>query len=64
MFLLFVPRYPEYEYGDVLRVTGKLETPTQLGDFDYKGYLEHQGIYATMPSTLGGYRALRNRPGV
>jgi competence protein ComEC len=46
--LLFVPRYPEYEYGDVLAVTGKLETPTQLGDFDYKGYLEHQGIYATM----------------
>jgi competence protein ComEC len=46
--LLFVPRYPEYEYGDVLRVSGKLEAPTQLGDFDYKGYLEHQGIYATM----------------
>jgi competence protein ComEC len=46
--LLFVPRYPEYEYGDILQVTGELETPTQLGDFDYKGYLEHQGIYATM----------------
>jgi len=46
--LLFVPRYPEYEYGDVLQVTGELETPTQLGDFDYQGYLEHQGIYATM----------------
>jgi competence protein ComEC len=46
--LLFVPRYPEYEYGDVLAVTGKLETPTQFDDFDYKGYLEHQGIYATM----------------
>ncbi len=46
--LLFVPRYPEYEYGDVLVVTGELETPTQFDDFDYKGYLEHQGIYATM----------------
>ena len=46
--LLFVPRYPEYEYGDVLRASGELETPTQVGDFDYKGYLEHQGIYATM----------------
>jgi len=46
--LLFVPRYPEYEYGDVLRVTGELETPPQLGDFDYKDYLERQGIYATM----------------
>jgi competence protein ComEC len=46
--LLFVPRYPEYSYGDVLRVRGKLETPPQLGDFDYKGYLENQGIYSTM----------------
>ena len=46
--LLFVPRYPTYDYGDVLRVTGKLETPPQLDDFDYKGYLAHQGIYSTM----------------
>jgi competence protein ComEC len=46
--LLFVPRYPEYKYGDVLLVWGKLETPPQLGDFDYKGYLENQGIYSTM----------------
>jgi len=46
--LLFVPRYPLYDYGDVLRVEGKLETPAQLGDFDYKGYLESRGIYSTM----------------
>jgi competence protein ComEC len=46
--LLFVPRYPTYEYGDVLQVTGKLETPTELDEFDYKGYLAHQGIYSTM----------------
>jgi len=46
--LLFVPRYPAYSYGDVLLVTGKLETPPQLNDFDYKGYLAHQGIYSTM----------------
>jgi len=46
--LLFVPRYPPYKYGDVLRVTGKLETPPQLDDFDYKGYLAHQGIYTIM----------------
>jgi len=42
--LLFAPRYPEYKYGDVLQVTGKLETPPVLGDFDYKGYLAGQGI--------------------
>ncbi|GAH19856.1 unnamed protein product, partial [marine sediment metagenome] len=46
--LLFVPRYPIYSYGDVLLVTGKLETPPQLNDFDYKGYLAHQEIYSTM----------------
>lgn len=46
--LLSVPRYPTYKYGDVLRATGKLETPPQFDDFDYKGYLAHQGIYTTM----------------
>jgi competence protein ComEC len=46
--LLFVPRYPEYKYGDLLQAKGKLETPPQLDDFDYEGYLERQGIYATI----------------
>ncbi len=46
--LLFVPRYPTYSYGDALLVTGELETPSQLDDFDYKGYLAHQEIYSTM----------------
>ena len=46
--LLFVPRYPEYKYGDVIMAKGELETPPQLDDFDYRGYLAHQGIYATM----------------
>ena len=44
--LIRVPRYPEYHYGDVLKVTGKLETPPQINDFDYKGYLARQGIYS------------------
>ncbi len=46
--LVFVPRYPSFEYGDTLRITGELKTPPQLGDFDYQGYLAHQGIHATM----------------
>lgn len=46
--LVVVPRYPVYSYGDYLDITGKLETPSQVGDFDYRGYLAHQGIYATM----------------
>jgi competence protein ComEC len=44
--LLFVPRYPAYEYGDVLRITGELRTPPQLDEFDYQEYLTHQGIHA------------------
>jgi len=46
--LLFVPRYPTYRYGDVLVATGEMETPPQLDDFDYKGYLAHQGIHTTI----------------
>ena len=46
--LLFVPRYPTYDYGDMLLVAGELQTPPQLDDFDYKDYLAHQGIYSTM----------------
>jgi competence protein ComEC len=44
--LIRVSRYPEYHYGDVLNVTGELETPPTFEDFDYRSYLEHQGIYS------------------
>jgi competence protein ComEC len=46
--LIIVPRYPAYNYGDFLNITGQLETPLQVGDFDYRGYLAHQGIYTTI----------------
>jgi len=46
--LIRVPRYPAHYYGDVLRVTGKLETPPQFEDFDYRSYLARQGIYSVM----------------
>jgi competence protein ComEC len=48
--LLFVPRYPVYNYGDELLVNGKLETPQAIDDFDYPGYLANQGIFSTMLS--------------
>ena len=44
--LVRVARYPQYHYGDVLRVTGNLSDPPVFGDFDYKSYLEHQWIYS------------------
>ena len=39
-------RYPSYRYGDVLLVTGQLETPSQFGDFDYEDFLARQGIHS------------------
>ena len=46
--LVFVPRYPVYEYGNFISIIGEPETPPQLGDFDYRCYLSSQGIYTTM----------------
>ena len=44
--LLRVPRYPALRYGDILQVTGELETPVPFNDFDYKSYLARQGIHS------------------
>ncbi|OGZ26149.1 MAG: hypothetical protein A2W71_01360 [Candidatus Nealsonbacteria bacterium RIFCSPLOWO2_02_39_8] len=46
--LATIPRYPEYKYGDKLRITGKLETPAIFEDFNYKDYLEKEGIYSVL----------------
>ncbi|MCJ7515486.1 MAG: ComEC family competence protein, partial [Dehalococcoidia bacterium] len=46
--LVSVLRYHEYHYGDVLRITGTLETPPQSDDFNYKDYLARQGIYSVI----------------
>jgi len=46
--LIRVSRYPAYHYGDVLKLTGEPETPSQSQDFDYKTYLERQGIYSVI----------------
>lgn len=44
--LVSVLRYPEYRYGDVLRITGKLQTPSEFDDFNYQDYLARQGVYS------------------
>jgi len=51
--LVRLPRFPEYRYGDMLRLTGKLEAPLSQGqNFDSDDYchdyLARQGIYASM----------------
>lgn len=44
--LVTTGRYPEYEYGDELKITGKLKTPPEFEDFNYKDYLAKNGIYS------------------
>lgn len=46
--LLYISRYPTYEYGDFLAVNGEPLAPPQFDDFDYRGYLAHQGIHTTV----------------
>ena len=41
-------RYPEFKYGDKLKITGKLEAPPVFEDFNYKDYLKKDGIYSVI----------------
>jgi len=41
-------RYPEYKYGDKLKIRGKLENPQEFEGFNYKDYLAKDGIYLVM----------------
>ncbi len=36
--------FPKYEYGDLLEIRGKLETPPTFDDFDYRDYLFRRGV--------------------
>ena len=40
--------YPEYRYGDRLRISGSLREPPVFDGFDYKIYLAKSGIYSVM----------------
>ncbi len=46
--LVTVGRYPEYQYGDRVRVGGELKSPGEFEDFNYKDYLAKEGIYSVM----------------
>ena len=46
--LVTTNRYPEYQYGDKLKITGKLETPPTFEGFNYQNYLKKDGIYSVM----------------
>ena len=40
--------YQKYGYQDIIKVSGKLETPQEFEDFNYKNYLMKDGIYSVM----------------
>ncbi len=46
--LVTTSRYPEYQYGDELKITGNLQIPYIFEDFNYKDYLAKDGIYSVM----------------
>jgi competence protein ComEC len=43
--LVNVPRYPEYNYGDLLKIKGIVEKPEKINDFDYGKYLSGNLIF-------------------
>jgi len=43
--LITTGNYPEYFYGDVLKIEGNLEEPVVFNEFNYKNYLAKEGIY-------------------
>ncbi len=46
--LVTTNRYPEYKYGDKLKITGKLEAPPIFEGFNYRDYLKKDGIYSVI----------------
>ena len=46
--LVNVDRLFGYEYGDMLKVSGRLQVPIVFDEFDYKTYLAQQGISFVM----------------
>ena len=46
--LVTTERYPEYQYGDKLEITGELLTPPAFEDFNYRDFLAKDGIYSVM----------------
>lgn len=46
--LVTASKYPEYQYGDKLEITGFLKPPENFEDFDYSAYLAKDNIYSLM----------------
>ena len=40
----------EYQYGDIVRLRGRLKTPAEDEEFSYRDYLAREGVYSTISS--------------
>ncbi|MBI5045992.1 MAG: ComEC family competence protein [Candidatus Niyogibacteria bacterium] len=46
--LVYVKKYPELNYGDILEVAGTLKKPENFSDFDWENYLAKDDIFLEM----------------
>ena len=46
--LISLNKYPQYDYGDRVVVTGELKEPGEFDGFSYSDYLSRYGIYSVM----------------
>lgn len=54
--LVLLPPFPAYRYGERLAVTGELVRPRgaeRPGEFDYRAYLAHRGVFVLMREPKG-----------
>lgn len=52
VILVTTNSFPVYQYLDEIKLTGQLKTPNQFGDFNYKHYLQKDGVYSVMDNPL------------
>jgi len=41
-------RFPDYNYGDKIKIKGEIQKPPVFDDFNYRKFLEQKGVYAVM----------------
>ncbi len=46
--LITANRFPEFKYGDKIKISGVLKKPGNISDFDYQAYLAKDDIYYEM----------------
>lgn len=46
--LITLDKYPQFHYGDLVRVYGELQAPGEFDGFNYGNYLSRYGVYSVM----------------